>query len=80
MLVPPFIPELNEFYARSQHFEYNKLRSESDRTGLVIDATDASAYIYALPVYASTPEDLANTTAEIYFKEEAPDPRPHAQI
>ena len=25
--------------------------------------------------YASTPEDLANTTAEIYFKEEAPDTR-----
>ncbi len=49
-LVPPFIPELNEFYARSQHFDYRKLRSESGRIGLVIDAADASAFIYALPV------------------------------
>jgi hypothetical protein len=29
--------------------------------------------------YASTPEDLANTTAKMYFKEEAPDTRPEAQ-
>jgi hypothetical protein len=50
ILVPPFIPELNEFYARSQHFEYNKLRSESDRIGLVIHASDASSFVYALPV------------------------------
>ena len=48
-LIPPFIPELNEFYARSQHL-YNKLRSESDRIGLVIDAADASSSISALPV------------------------------
>lgn len=50
LLVPPYIPELNEFYARSQHFEYDKLRSEPDRIGLVIDATEASSSIYALPV------------------------------
>lgn len=50
ILVPPFIPELNEFYARSQHFDSRKLRSESDRIGLVVDAADASAFIYALPV------------------------------
>jgi hypothetical protein len=37
-LIPPFIPELNEFYARSMVFEYNKLRSEPERIGLVIDA------------------------------------------
>jgi hypothetical protein len=41
-LAPPFIPELNEFYARTMHFEYNKLRSESERIGLVIDADDTS--------------------------------------
>lgn len=50
MLVPPFIPELNEFYARVQHFEYNKIRSESERIGVVIDAADSSSFIYALPV------------------------------
>jgi len=49
-LAPPFIPELNEFYARTMHFEYNKLRSESERVGLVIDASDTSSFIYAMPV------------------------------
>jgi hypothetical protein len=48
--VPPFIPELNEFYARSQHIGSRKLRSESGRIGLVIDASDHSSFIYALPV------------------------------
>ena len=47
---PPFIPELNEFYARSMHFEYDKLRIESERVGLIIDATDTDAFLYALPV------------------------------
>jgi hypothetical protein len=50
ILVPPFIPELNEFYARTMHFKYDKLRSESDRIGLVIDACDKTAFIHALPV------------------------------
>jgi hypothetical protein len=49
-LVPPFIPELNEFYARSQHFEYNKLRIEPGSIGLVIDAVDPSSFIDALPI------------------------------
>jgi hypothetical protein len=49
-LEPPYIPELNEFYARTMHFEYNKLRIESERVGLVIDATDTDASLYALPV------------------------------
>jgi len=49
-LVPPFVPELNEFYARSMHFDYSKVRSESDRIGLVIDACDTTTFIYALPV------------------------------
>jgi len=50
MLVPPYIPELNEFYARSIYFEYDKLRSESDGIGLIIDACDSTAFINALPV------------------------------
>jgi hypothetical protein len=49
-LVPPFVPELNEFYARSMHFDYSKVRSEFDRIGLVIDACDTTTSIYALPV------------------------------
>jgi hypothetical protein len=49
-LVPPFIPELNEFYARAMHFGYNKLRIESERVGLVIDAADTDTFLHALPV------------------------------
>ncbi len=49
-LVPPYIPELNEFYARTMHFDYSKVRSESDGIGLVIDACDKTASIHALPV------------------------------
>jgi hypothetical protein len=49
-LVPPFIPELNEFYARSICFEYDKLRSEPERIGLVINASDTGGSVRALPV------------------------------
>jgi hypothetical protein len=46
----PYLPELNEFYARSMHFQYNKLRVEPERTGIVIDAADHDTFLYALPV------------------------------
>jgi hypothetical protein len=49
-LDPPYIPELNEFYARAMHFEYNKLRIEPERIGLVIDANDSDTFVRALPV------------------------------
>lgn len=49
-LIPPFIPELNEFYARSLIFEYNKLRSEPGRIGLVVNASDTGASVSPLPV------------------------------
>lgn len=49
-LHPPYIPELNEFYARTMHFQYNRLRIESERIGIVIDAADAAAWLFALPV------------------------------
>lgn len=49
-LNPPFVPELNEFYAREMHFEYDTLRIEPDRLGLVIDPHDHSTFVYALPV------------------------------
>lgn len=50
LLVPPYLPELNEFYARVMHFEYNKVRIEPGRVGLVIDAVDHDSVLYALPV------------------------------
>jgi hypothetical protein len=49
-LDPPYLPELNEFYARTMHFEYNKFRVEPESIGLVIDAADSDAFVYALPV------------------------------
>jgi hypothetical protein len=49
-LAPPYLPELNEFYARTMHFEYNKLRIEPGRVGLVIDAADHDGFLYALPI------------------------------
>jgi len=49
-LRPPFVPELNEFYARTMHFLYDKLRIEPERMGLVVSATDTDAFLYALPV------------------------------
>lgn len=49
-LKPPYLPELNEFYARAMLFRYDRLRIESERVGIVIDATNADAWLYALPV------------------------------
>lgn len=46
----PFVPELNEFYARAMHFLYDKLRIEPASFGLVIDAVDHDSFLYALPV------------------------------
>lgn len=49
-LIPPYLPELNEFYARSMYFRYDELRIEPGRVGLVIDAADHDSYLYALPI------------------------------
>lgn len=46
----PYVPELNEFYARSMHFRYQKLRVEPERIGLVISATDHDSFLKAMPV------------------------------
>ena len=46
----PYLPELNEFYARTMHFQYNKLRVEPERIGLIIDAADHDSFLSALPV------------------------------
>lgn len=48
-LDPPYVPELNEFYARTMHFQYDRLRIESSRIGLVVDAADTDSFVYALP-------------------------------
>ena len=47
---PPYLPELNEFYARTMHFEYDKLRIEPGRIGQVIEAVDHDSFLRALPV------------------------------
>ena len=49
-LIPPYIPELNEFYARAMNFNYSHFRIEPERIGLIIDAADPDAFVYALPV------------------------------
>ena len=48
-LDPPYVPELNEFYARAMHFHYDRLRIESERIGLIVDAADNDSFVYALP-------------------------------
>ncbi len=48
-LDPPYVPELNEFYARTMHFQYDRLRIESERIGLIVNATDSDSFVYALP-------------------------------
>lgn len=45
----PYVPELNEFYARSMHFHYDRLRIESERIGLIVNATTSDSFVYALP-------------------------------
>ena len=49
-LVPPFIPELNEVYARSICFDHRKPRSEPERIGLIINASDTGGSVRALRV------------------------------
>lgn len=45
----PYVPELNEFYARTMHFQYDRLRVESERIGLIVGAADSDSFVYALP-------------------------------
>ncbi len=46
----PYVPELNEFFAREMHGLSNKLHVEPERMGLVIDAADTDEHLIALPV------------------------------
>jgi len=49
-LQAPFIPELNDFLAGEMRVEYNRLRVEPGRIGVVVDAADTEASLYAVPV------------------------------
>lgn len=49
-LNPPYLPELNEFYARKMYLQYDRLRIESERVGIIVGAADADASLYALGV------------------------------
>jgi len=46
---PPYVPEWNEFYSRTMHFHYDRLRIEPERIGIVIDAADHDVHLSALP-------------------------------
>jgi hypothetical protein len=46
----PYLPELNETFAREMGQRYSRLRVEPGRLGIVADAHDASISITALPV------------------------------
>lgn len=63
----PYVPELNEFYARKMHFHYNKLRVEPERVGVVINAAGHDSFLYALPVAELMERvfDMAGYTAKL---------------
>ncbi len=44
----PYIPALNETFARAMEQQYSRLRVEPDRVGIVVDAIDASKSIAAI--------------------------------
>jgi hypothetical protein len=64
---PPYIPELNEFFARAMGVHYSSFRTEPERIGLVIAAADHDAFVGALPVQelAERLFDLAGFTATL---------------
>ena len=46
----PYVPELNEFYARTMHFQYDKLRIGPECMGLIIDVANHDTFLNAMPV------------------------------
>jgi hypothetical protein len=56
---PPYLPELNEKLARSMHGIYSELRSEPERLGIVIQATDHDQRLNALSVSELIQESFA---------------------
>lgn len=45
---PPFVPELNEYYGRNLHFEWNKVRAELDSVGIIVDVDDQHVMLRGL--------------------------------
>lgn len=50
MFIPPYVPELNEFYGRNTTLHYNRVRVERQRIAFVIDAADRDLSFQAIPV------------------------------
>ena len=48
---PPYVPELNEYFARRMCFDFDKLRIEPDRIGIIIDAADHDITLNAASTY-----------------------------
>jgi hypothetical protein len=48
--VPPYVPELNEMAGRTMLLEYEKMRLEPDRIGVIVDAADHDVTLRALSV------------------------------
>jgi hypothetical protein len=49
-LQPPYIPEMNEQFSRAMLFDYSKFRAEPERLGIIINATEHSILLDAMPV------------------------------
>jgi len=49
---PPYVPEWNEFFARSMQFQHDRLRVEPERVGIIIDAADDDSFLCGLPTSA----------------------------
>ncbi|MGX9431605.1 MULTISPECIES: hypothetical protein [Bradyrhizobium] len=47
---PPYVPELNEMAGRAMLLEYDKMRLEPDRVGVIVNATDHDVTLRALSV------------------------------
>jgi len=45
----PYVPELNEFYARAVYYHYDRLRSERQGFGLILNATTSDISLSPLP-------------------------------
>ena len=50
MFVPPYAPELNEFYGREMSIHHDRLRIEHERIAFMIDAADRDLTFDAVPV------------------------------
>lgn len=51
LFCPPYVPELNEFYAREMTWYFDRLRIEPKGLGLVIGAHDHDGFLLALPFH-----------------------------